>query len=349
MRKILSLFLILLICVSLSACGSSDGHSGQAKTPPSSSALKGRKYEDVIVIFEKKGFTNISTERIDDLVIGWLTGDGEVQKVSIDGDFEYSPDKWVANNAAVVVYYHTFPNKTDNDSVELDNNESKSKEKNTSNSMPNGEIKMPNSTSDYIGSEWTIETLTEHLKGLGFTNIHAVPCDPDDDNFRINIREMVIETGRVSTDPWNAGDEFNSNAEISIYYNESPLLTVDNCPDLLNVLTSKDMSYIQFCSKYDGQYVEFDAYVTHHLTYDGGTSHIINVTGGDYDGTTALGTYDYSIYDGLIIRVGDRTWLNSVSKAVSEGDNVTVSGRIDASWAEYFKCLYVETMYMGKR
>lgn len=31
---------------------------------------------------------------------------------------------------------------------------------------PSNTIVMPNSTSDYIGSEWTIETITEHFKNL---------------------------------------------------------------------------------------------------------------------------------------------------------------------------------------
>ena len=39
---------------------------------------------------------------------------------------------------------------------------------------PSDKIVMPNGTSDYIGSEWTIETLTEHFKELGFENIRTV-------------------------------------------------------------------------------------------------------------------------------------------------------------------------------
>ena len=210
-------------------------------------------------------------------------------------------------------------------------------------------ITMPYSTSDYIGSDWTIETITKHFEELGFTNIRAVPCEPDDDNYEINIREIVISKGLFNTDPWEAGEEFNADAEISIYYNEFPILTIDNCDDLVTVLTSKNMDYMTFCEKYDGRYVEFDAYVIEHLTYDGGTSHIIDVTGGDYDGETEIDAYKPETYAGLNIRIGDRTWDNSINENVQVGDNVTVSGRIDASWAEYFKCLYIETMHLNKR
>ena len=104
-----------------------------------------------------------------------------------------------------------------------------------------------------------------------------------------------------------------------------------------------------FCEKYDGQYVEFNAYVTTHSEYNGGTSHIIDVTGGDYGSNKEVGHYDDEYYEGLIIRVGDRNWNNDIDNSVEEGDNVLVSGKIDASWAEYFKCLYVETLILQKR
>ena len=208
---------------------------------------------------------------------------------------------------------------------------------------------MPNSTDYYIGDDWTIETITEHFRDLGFTNIRAVPCEPDDDNYEINIREMVIETGWFSTDPWEAGDEFKSDAEISIFYNEFPLLTTENCSDLAMVLSSQDMSYLTFAGQYDERYVKFDAYVTNHHTYDGGTSHIIEVTGGHYDGESEISPYSPELFDGLIIQIGDRTWDNSINYSVQPGDHVVVSGRIDESWSKYYKMLYVECLYLERR
>lgn len=219
----------------------------------------------------------------------------------------------------------------------------------TENNQISGKIVMQNSAVDYIGSEWTIETITDHFKSLGFTNIRAVPCEPDDNNYRKNIFELVIKKGWATTDPWEAGEEFDSDAEISVYYNEYPVLTVENCPDLVTILTSKDLGYLTFCERYDGRYVEFDAYVIGHLTYDGGTSHIIDVTGGDYDGQSEIDAYNPDTYAGEIIRIGDRTWGNNIDKSVSEGDLVTVSGEIDASWAEYYKSVYVETRELSKR
>jgi hypothetical protein len=46
---------------------------------------------------------------LEDLITGWLTNDGEVESVSVDGDKDYSPDVWYSNNVKVVITYHTFP------------------------------------------------------------------------------------------------------------------------------------------------------------------------------------------------------------------------------------------------
>ena len=101
MKKILCAFLASILCFSLVACDG-DSHAGEAKTPSGSSVMAGRNYEDVVKIFEEKGFTNIKTEPIDDLVFGWFTEDGEVEEVSVGGDVDYSPDKWVPADTEVI-------------------------------------------------------------------------------------------------------------------------------------------------------------------------------------------------------------------------------------------------------
>lgn len=210
-------------------------------------------------------------------------------------------------------------------------------------------ITMPQGAADYIGSDWTIESLIEHFEKIGFTNIDAIPCEPNDDNYESNIFELYIETGWFNADPWEAGDEFKSNAEISIYYNEFPPLTVENCPDLVTALTSQDMSYTAFAEKYDGRYVKFNGYVTYHITYNAGIDHIIMVTGGDYDGSLELGHSDDGYYKGLNIYIGDRTMNSSIDKSVEEGEPVTISGMVDADWSEYYENLYVETICLSRR
>ena len=109
MKKILRIIIICICSIMLAACGNSSEHVGESKTPSGSKIMKGRDYQSVVETFEENGFTNIKLEKIDDLVTGWLTKDGEVEEVSVGGDFDYSPDKWVPSDIEVVVRYHTFP------------------------------------------------------------------------------------------------------------------------------------------------------------------------------------------------------------------------------------------------
>ena len=101
--------LVSIMLFALSACGSNEDHTGEAKTPSGSDIMKGRAYEDVVEDFEENGFINIKLEKIDDLITGWLTKEGEVEEVSVGGDVDYSPDEWVSADTEVIIKYHVFP------------------------------------------------------------------------------------------------------------------------------------------------------------------------------------------------------------------------------------------------
>ncbi len=110
MRRIVVALLVFILTISLAGCGEdSNQHEGEARTPSGSKIQEGRAYRDVVDDFSQRGFTNIKTEAIDDLILGWLTKDGEVEEVSVDGDVDYSPDVWVAADTEVIIRYHTFP------------------------------------------------------------------------------------------------------------------------------------------------------------------------------------------------------------------------------------------------
>ncbi|MEH6993712.1 hypothetical protein V7075_13520 [Neobacillus drentensis] len=108
MKKIISIFIACIIITLVGCAGDSNEHEGEAKTPSGSSIQKGRDYQEVVNDFKGKGFKNIKTEKLEDLITGWLTKDGQVESVSVDGDKDYSPDVWYSNNVKVVITYHTF-------------------------------------------------------------------------------------------------------------------------------------------------------------------------------------------------------------------------------------------------
>ena len=111
MRKKYSVVAICLLCIfTLWGCGGkTHAHEGEAKTPESAFHYVGMNYQEVQADFEESGFNNISTEKISDLVTGWLTSDGTVEAVSISGDSDFDSGKWYPANSEVVISYHTFP------------------------------------------------------------------------------------------------------------------------------------------------------------------------------------------------------------------------------------------------
>ena len=98
---------------------------GQAITPSESSYMKGMDYNTVIKIFQGRGFTNIKTEIIADLIIGFLTSDGEVESVSVGGNTSYTTGQTVPADTPVIIRYHSFlSNKNDQNSNQNNNQNS---------------------------------------------------------------------------------------------------------------------------------------------------------------------------------------------------------------------------------
>ncbi|MFC6040273.1 DUF4839 domain-containing protein [Paenisporosarcina macmurdoensis] len=137
MKKMVNVLLACIMVMTLVGCGGeSNEHVGEAKTPSGSSVQEGSNYQDVIDNFEEQGFKNIKTKKLDDLITGWITKDGEVEEVSVGGDINYSPDEWVSADTEVIIKYHTFK-------IEDTESAAKSKVKDNSNAeKPKAESKV---------------------------------------------------------------------------------------------------------------------------------------------------------------------------------------------------------------
>ncbi|WP_243280415.1 hypothetical protein [Clostridium sp. 1001271B_151109_B4] len=136
MKKFIFILLAIFCCIILIACDSSSNHIGEAKTPSGSSIMKGQDYQSVIESFEENGFTNIKLEKIEDLIIGCLTKEGEVEEVSVGGDFNYSPYEWVKADTEVIIRYHALPEK-ESEVTEHKTEENTNKEESTENNGQN--------------------------------------------------------------------------------------------------------------------------------------------------------------------------------------------------------------------
>lgn len=98
-----------ILVLTLSGCSKDSAEVNNDVTIPASAKdFKKENYEDVQLQLEKAGFTNIEIKSIDDLITGWLTSDGEVEKVSIDGVTDFSENDTFDKDSKVVITYHTF-------------------------------------------------------------------------------------------------------------------------------------------------------------------------------------------------------------------------------------------------
>lgn len=112
MKKLVVLALAVMLMVPLTACGVATKSGDTPAMPASSSSLKGEDYSDVVTSLRSVGFTNVTTATIDDLIVGWLTKDGEVEKVSVNGTTDFQANSKFPTDAEIVITYHTFPKET---------------------------------------------------------------------------------------------------------------------------------------------------------------------------------------------------------------------------------------------
>lgn len=116
MRKKILLVGALVALLGFSACDESTEDDGKIEVPFSSDeAVDGMLYTDAETKLSESGFTNINTVSIEDLVTGWLTSDGEIESISIDGDSEFSNGERFDPGVEVEIQYHTFHSDTDVD------------------------------------------------------------------------------------------------------------------------------------------------------------------------------------------------------------------------------------------
>lgn len=193
--------IMMVLIVLMSGCGDSSKHEGEARTPSASNIQKGRDYESVVDDFENKGFTNITLVEQDDLVTGWLTNDGEVESVSVDGNVEYSSDTWYPNDVEVIITYHTFPKAE----------QAESDEKNLS-SESNNDKKM-----EIQSTELDEETLTpDNNEELAMVLSVTDEFDPIIKAFAEKYSMSVIEFDGYIADVTNYKD-YNTRFNLLIY------------------------------------------------------------------------------------------------------------------------------------
>lgn len=123
LKTIIAVSLILVLLFALSACSSSKEEEVTETTtttttiavlelPISSEDVYGKNYKNLVDMFGAEGFTNIVLDPIDDLIFGWLTKDGDVEEVAINGNTSFAKGDEARASDKIVIRYHTFPETT---------------------------------------------------------------------------------------------------------------------------------------------------------------------------------------------------------------------------------------------
>ena len=73
--------------------------------------LIGQNFEEVVSKLKAKGFTNIQTVRLDDLITGWIKKDGEVSEIRISSDMDFNQNSKYVSNTEIIITYHSFKRK----------------------------------------------------------------------------------------------------------------------------------------------------------------------------------------------------------------------------------------------
>ena len=117
-KRMIAVSLIGLILV-FTGCDDSTEDDEKIEVPFSSeNAVDDMLYTDAENELIDSGFTNIKAVPIEDLITGWLTKDGEIESISIDGDTDFISGRKYDPGVEVEIQYHTFPSDTDDESKE---------------------------------------------------------------------------------------------------------------------------------------------------------------------------------------------------------------------------------------
>ena len=74
----------------------------------SNDEFKNQDYQEVEKWLKNRGFTNVKTEPVADLITGWISSGGDVDKVSIDGNTVFNKDTKYLSDVEIIIYYHVF-------------------------------------------------------------------------------------------------------------------------------------------------------------------------------------------------------------------------------------------------
>ncbi|WP_170241317.1 hypothetical protein [Streptococcus suis] len=108
-KKFLFLCIVFFASISLVACGGTSETTDTNKIAiPVGSSPEEADYQSVQKQLEDAGFENVSTQKIEDLTFGIFTKDGEIEKITVNGNESFSKGDLFEKDVSITIHYHTF-------------------------------------------------------------------------------------------------------------------------------------------------------------------------------------------------------------------------------------------------
>jgi len=191
----------------MAAVSATPDENGFITMPSASSSFRGKDYHAVVEDLTDRGFTNVASRPLGDLVTGWIDKPDEVDKVTVAGNPDYSTSKRFPPNVEIVVYYHSFP---DEDADASANDTAGEPEASAPSASAAPE---PGATSDAVagGTEFAQQIRTRFLEAWGVDSeldlLGAYLVDPVAPSYAITSWESVGSQVRVHVQEDISADE----------------------------------------------------------------------------------------------------------------------------------------------
>lgn len=283
------LVVVLGLMLFLVACGSKEDDS-KIEIPFGSEGYKNSNYKQIVKELEKSGYENVKTKGIDDLITGWLTKDGEVEKVTVDGKESFEEKDRFDPDVKIVVSYHTF-----------EKDEEKSSE---SSQAETDEASKESKQSDEKVEESTVGSSTSDTE--------------------VTESKSVEKETESSTEKKN-----DEKTETSSEEKENKNITVENSPEFSKVVSEPDYTSSvieEFVKDNEGKNVEFDGCIINIANAENySTRYDILISAGDYEDEETANPGPMFKFKNV-----NREDMHFTGEGLSVGQNINIVAEIDS-------------------
>lgn len=243
--------------------------------PFGSDDIDGMKVDDAKAALRDAGFTEIEIEESDDLESAQGALVDTLQSVSVDGERSISAGDEYYADADVLLTVHKM-----------------------------GDVHPPESAASLLGRD--AHEVRDEFTSAGFTNVVIEEREADSSSDQLGVSAVTIGWLLFGNSNFTTTDTFDPAETVTIEMvvtrssepqndgrdSEPTILTVENCPDLKELLSKSVDDASGFASSYWGETIQFDGYIAdiqNHGDFD--TRFDVLFLAGNVDTSPSVGPY----------------------------------------------------------